>query len=165
MFFHHIWCFAKFPSLSSWGVILLSKVHNFFVIKVQHQYQLLHHHHHPTDLYDQGRLFTQYEVFTSPADWPFVWSSILLSFSASIFVIRNINIVISQLHLVSLLLSTVSHHSFSCEAFQGPPPTFFDVPRGFAFSWTSPWLIFIQRQNMKDFGEWNRLYLFFFSFL
>ena len=26
------------------------------------------HHHHPTDLYDQERLFTQYEVFTSPAD-------------------------------------------------------------------------------------------------
>ena len=54
------------------------------------------HHHHPTDLYDQGkgRLFTQYEVFIRSADWPFVWSSILLSFSASIIVIRNINIVI-----------------------------------------------------------------------
>ena len=66
----------------------------FFVIKVQHQYQLLHHHHHPTDLYDQGRLFTQYEVFTNSPDWPFVWSSILLSFSASSIVIRNINFVI-----------------------------------------------------------------------
>ena len=122
-----------------------------FVTKVQHQYQLLIHHH-PTDLYDQERLFTQYEVFTSPADWPFVWSSALLSFSASIIVIRNINIVIwlHTANYITLLLSPVSHHQLSLEAFQGPPPTLFDVPRYFAFSRTSPWLIFIQTHNIKD---------------
>ena len=75
---------------------------------------------------------------------------------------------IATTYYIALLLSPVSHHQLSLEAFQGPPPTLFDVPRYFAFSRTSPWLIFIQTQNIKYCCFCSRIflqYLFFFSFL
>ena len=151
MFFLHIWCFVKFSSLSPWGCPVLI-IYNFTS--------------GPRDLY-QGTTSAKSVVSSSSSYWSLwprkalhsvrgvyksCWLTVCLVFHPPVLLcLKHRNQEHQLCHTTTKLLSaSIYLHSFSREVFQGPPLTFFDIPRYFAFSRTSPWLIFIQTQNLKD---------------